>query len=101
MEAQLIKTHRGKEEMFSLIQSFKAKGLSQHSFCKERGLSYSVFQCWLKKFKKEASLPEAGFVELKASLPKTFPAHVEIVFPSGAKVILPTADPALIRSLVL
>ena len=101
MEAIRKKTHRSGQEMFALIESFKASALSQHLFCEQHNLPYSVFQYWLKKFKKGTDQNEDGFIEIKTSLPKVFPANVEIVFPSGAKVILQTADPALIRSLVL
>lgn len=102
METQLSQTRRGPEAMFTLIQSFKDSGLSQYSFCKEHNLSYSVFQYWLKKFKKEADQNlSSGFVELKASS-KTFSKEVEIIFPSGIKVVLSGKhDPDFIRSLVL
>lgn len=101
MEAIRKKTHRSEQEMFTLIESFKASGMSQHLFCEQHNLAYSVFQYWLKKFKKQTDQdPSSGFVELKASA-KTFSKDVEIIFPSGVKVILSVADPALIRSLVL
>lgn len=98
MEAT-IKHHRSKEEMFSLIRSWKQSGLPQQLFCREHNLAYSVFQYWLKKFKKGSYTPETGFIEMKISSPSR-PEGVEIVFPSGAKVILRAADPVLIRSLV-
>lgn len=100
MEAIKKKTHRRGQEMFALIESFKESDISQHLFCEQHNLPYSVFQYWLKKFRKESHTPEAGFIEMKISSPAR-PEGVEIVFPSGAKVILQGADPAFIRLLVL
>ena len=99
MEAIKKKARRGEQEMFTLIESFKASGMSQHLFCEQHNLAYSVFQYWLRKFKKESSVCEAGFVEMKISSPSR--SQAEIVFPSGIKVVLSSADVALIRSLVL
>ncbi len=99
METKVNKPHRKREEMISLIESWKASGLSQDIFCKEQQIPYNVFQYWYRKLKLE-SMPEAGFVEIKANAFNTFSASCEIVFPSGAKLSISGVDPGFIRSLV-
>lgn len=101
MEAISKKPHRSQQEMFGLIESFKKSGMSQHLFCEQQNLPYSVFQYWLKKFNKRNAQNRGEFIEIKASRPAPFSSEVEIIFPSGAKVLLSPADPVLIRSLVL
>jgi hypothetical protein len=85
MEAIRKKTHRSQQEMFTLLETFKESGISQHLFCKQHNLSYSVFQYWLKKYKKETSASEEGFVELKPC-PKLFQAVRRLFSPLGLKL---------------
>ncbi len=101
MENKTIKPHRTREEMFSLITSWKSSDVPQHLFCKQNKLPYNVFQYWFRKFKKEENSGESDFFEIKPNK-HTFSSELEIIFPSGAKMLLSAnADPAFIRSLVL
>ncbi len=52
------------------------------------------------QFKSKSKKPESGFVEVKSS-GRTFSAGLEIIFPSGARLIVSgKADPGFIRSLI-
>lgn len=102
METQSIKPRYSREEMISLIGRWKSSGLSQSVFCKEHKVTYSLFQYWYGKIKKEARSDDSGFVEIKVK-PSAILSHpIEIIFPSGARIILSTTnvDAPFIRSLV-
>lgn len=101
METKSNNKQRTRQEMYSLLNLWKASGISQQSFCKEHQISYSVFQYWLKKLRKEDCDQTAAFMEVKISSAAASSAELEIVFPTGARVIFKTPPaPSFIRNLV-
>lgn len=100
METKISKPRRTIEEMFALIETWKGSGLSQQTFCKSHGLTYNVFHYWHKKLKSGSNEDKSVFEEIKTT--RKFSADLEIIFPSGAKILLPsTCDAAFIKSLVM
>ena len=100
METKVNRPHRKRVEMVSLVDAWKASGLSQDIFCKDQQIPYNVFQYWYRKFKQESNQTENGFVEIQTKTSKTFSASCEIIFPSGAKLQMGNVDSEFIRSLV-
>lgn|SRR5690606_36571421 len=98
------KVHHSEASMLALISQWQSSGISQNIFCKQQGLPYSVFQYWLKKFRKSSEEPKSGFLEMKipeeviSSETKT---EIEIIFPSGARVVFKSQpETSFLRSLV-
>ena len=100
METKTNKPHRNREEMLSLFNAWQSSGVSQDVFCKEHQLPYNVFQYWYRKFKKE-NKEDTGFVEMSLKPGNIFSSSCEIVFPSGARLVVSAStDPAFIRALI-
>ena len=90
-----------RDRFFSLIPVYEKSGLTQKAFCKEHHLSFFTFQYWLRKYRDKEVTP-SSFVELKVSSGKFRASGLEIIFPSGAKIIChDQSDISLIRSLIL
>lgn len=89
--------------MFSMIESWKASGESQHAFCKARGMAYSGFHYWMKKYREETSIPSsADFI--KVNLPESH-SHLpvaELVMPDGKLLrFYQAVDASLLRALLV
>jgi hypothetical protein len=99
------KVHRSEESMLALVSQWQSSGMSQNIFCKCQGLPYSVFQYWLKKFRKSSGEDGSEFIEMKVSEEANQAegkGEIEVIFPSGAKVIFKACpDVSFIRSLVI
>lgn len=101
MKTKVKKTHRSKEEMISFIEQWQSSGESKKSFCTRHGIANNVFHYWYNKLGKENKKELSGFVEVKPSSKGNTFVPIEIIFPSGAKVILSQhTDPSFIRSIV-
>jgi len=86
------KKMRTASKMFPLIAKFKSSGMSQKPFCKENGITYSVFQYWLTKYhntKNPKAVPkESTFKELKVTAAQ--PERMIIIkYESGTEVRIP------------
>lgn len=88
------------EQMFSLIESWKASGQSQQAFCKTQNISYHVFHYWYKKWRTKQPV-SSDF------LPVNLPPHAcgtpiaELILPDGRRVnFYPGVDASLLRSLL-
>ena len=80
-----------REQMFAMVASWQASGLTQKLFCEQEGIRYHVFHYWYKCY-RDAQSPskEAGFIPLNVKLPFSPPdsnGHSEIVFPDGRRVL--------------
>ena len=101
MEKKSKVTERSKDKFLSLISLFEKSGLSQKAFCKEHHVAYSTFQYYLRKFRRK-EITSSSFVEIVPSRKTINPAALEIVFPTGAKIICDSqSDISLIRALIL
>jgi hypothetical protein len=101
MEKKLKIKERSKDKFLSLISAFQKSDLSQKAFCKKHEVAYSTFQYYLRRFRNEG-ITSSSFVEIIASKKASNAATLEILFPTGAKVICNSqSDISLIRSLIL
>ncbi|MEO8474492.1 MAG: hypothetical protein ABI477_19980 [Chryseolinea sp.] len=92
-----------RKEMFSMIESWKASGESQHAFCKARGTVYSGFHYWMKKYREQMSTPSpSDFIKL--NLPDTHKLLpvAELVMPDGKLLrFYQAVDASLLRALLV
>lgn len=70
------------EEMQGIIKEWQASGLSKKAFCRQKQINYPTFQYWCKRLLDDGY---TGFTEVDVK-PGTAP--LEILFPSGARMIL-------------
>ncbi len=85
-----------------MIESWKASGESQHAFCKTRGMAYSGFHYWMKKYRQETSTASSEDF-IKVNLPEThrhFPV-AELVMADGKLLrFYQWVDASLLRALL-
>ncbi|WMJ71719.1 hypothetical protein RCC89_18505 [Cytophagaceae bacterium ABcell3] len=90
------------DQMRELYQLWQQSGISKKEFSLRQNINYQKFIYWCGKYRTEE--PGTGFVPLKVSSPDEInPAagNMEVVFPSGAKVIFHgMADPSFVKQLV-
>ena len=85
MKAFKKQPRRNADEMYKVIETWKASGQKQQDFCAKRGLPFEVFKYWLKQWrlqqerKSRHSMPEG---------PGAQPILV-IEYPNGVKIHLP------------
>jgi hypothetical protein len=72
------------EQMQLVINEWQTSGLSKKVFCVQRNISYHTFHYWCKRL---TSLPGAGFTEMIVQADERV-RRCEIIFPSGARMIL-------------
>ena len=93
-------------KMFSMIESWKASGQSQHVFCKEQAIVYSNFHYWYKKYKDQHGQGSNGEVFLPVKIKKSVtlsPGSVvmELALENGSRLIFyQTVDASYLRSLL-
>jgi len=80
---KLIMKHTS-EEMQLVINEWQTSGLSKKSFCQQRNISYHTFHYWCKRL---TSAPASGFTEMIVQADQQI-GGCEIIFPSGARMIL-------------
>lgn len=85
------------EEMYNLVTQYRNSGLSAKAFSKEKGISPTTFDYWIRK-KKEEDRP-GGFVQV-ATGGKSFTRELELIYPNGVKLQMNSADLGLIARLV-
>ncbi len=76
------------ERMHRLYDQWSVSGLSRKDFCKEARINYATFNYWYKRFSVKA---DTGFRELVVS--KDAEICMELVFPSGAKLLFHSTPP--------
>jgi len=80
-----------KEQMQVVINEWQTSGLNKKEFCRQRNIKYQNFHYWCKRL---ISVPSTGFTEVRVQQPEVN-AECEVLFPSGARLILhrePSAD---------
>jgi transposase-like protein len=73
------------EEMLFLIEQWQESGKTQQAFCQERDLTFTTFYYWLKRYRR--GLDESNFLPVEVSSG----SHIEIRYPDGVILQLPTA----------
>jgi len=72
------------EQVQVIINEWQASGLSKKAFCRERNIVYQTFHNWFKRIGKS---PSSGFEEVGLHRFEQS-SGMQIVFPSGARMIL-------------
>jgi len=73
--------------MFSMIESWKESGKSQQEFCKSRGLAYSGFHYWYKKYRHEQhSDTSSPFVPVHIQNASSSSPVAELILPDGRRL---------------
>ena len=72
------------EEMQLVINEWQTSGLSKKAFCLEKNITYPTFHYWYKRL---VSAPTSGFMEMTVQTDER-DGGCEIIFPSGARMIL-------------
>lgn len=83
------------EEMYHLVMEYQSSGLSAKEFSRERGLSPSTFNYWVRK-KKQEDCP-GGFVKIDTVSSNS---HLELIYPNGVRLRTDSADLPLIARLL-
>jgi hypothetical protein len=89
------------EEMAYHIQSWKESGQSQHQYCLSNNLRFNTFYYWLKKVRDKSSPLTDGFIPIRVqenSSDSTY--NVEIQYPNGVRLLVPSMDIQFIGQLV-
>lgn len=79
-----------RSEMFSMIEQWKASGLSQKAYYRQLNLSYHVFHYWYKVYRDEkGETPNntSTFVPLRLQPPPTHTAIMELVLLDGKRIL--------------
>lgn len=77
-------------EMHLVYLKWQDSGLNRMSFCKQEKISYASFNYWHKRF---STTKETGFSEIALSLQKGSGPWAELIFPSGVRLVFPSAPP--------
>ena len=91
--------------MYPLVESYLQGQHTQKAFCREHGLSTSVLNYWLAKYRGKrapAAAPERGpFVEITPRGSAGEQALMEVVYPHGVRVrLFAPVGPAYLASLL-
>lgn len=85
-----------KEEIYSLIPTWKESSLSVRQFCKEQGISEHTFRYWYKRYgiseiDKKSRIAEGCFVpvQILGGQSDRETEKIEIEYPNGVGLILP------------
>lgn len=76
------------QEMFSLIESWRAGGENQQVFCKSHGIAYSAFHYWYKKYRRvhNDSTKLSGFIPVKVDKEASGLPVAELLLPDGRRL---------------
>ena len=90
-----------RQEMFEFVEQWQRSGETQRAWCSMHGVEYAKFQYWLRKYRNAHAEGSSGFVDLVAmTQPTKSICTLEIHFPSGAVVKMPSSEWELVRQLV-
>ena len=89
-----------KQEMFGLIEQWRASGLSQRAWCKEVNMARSTFRKWLRRYEDEygivspqvdqpPSWSSPSFVSIE--LPPSGREQLTISYPNGVQLRCPSS----------
>ena len=89
------------EEKAYHIQSWKESGVSQHQYCISNNLRFNTFYYWLKKDRSKNNPLTDGFIPIRVQGGSSDPAtNVEIQYPNGVRILVPSMDIQFIGRLV-
>lgn len=73
--------------MFPLVERYLQDHQTQKAFCREHGISTSMLNYWLAKYRKEADHKPDPFIEILPGAPQE-QALMEVVYPHGVRLRL-------------
>ncbi len=89
------------EEMRYHVQAWQQSAVSQKEYCRENNLSYHTFIYWIQKFRRNHIPVEQSFIAVQPNQQATsLPQELEIAYPNGVRVRIPTNDIQLIGQLL-
>ncbi|MEI7501538.1 MAG: hypothetical protein WCK84_13960 [Bacteroidota bacterium] len=89
------------EEMTHHIQCWKESGQSQKQFCLTNNLRFHTFYYWLKKDRKQINPLTGGFIPIRVQgLATNTDSNIEIQYPNGVRILVPSMDIQFIGHLV-
>jgi transposase-like protein len=98
-------TARTTELMYPLVERYLQRQQTQKAFCTEHGLSTSVLNYWLAKYRRQttpAAASERGaFVEIIPAHSAIAQALMEVVYPHGVRLrLFAPVEPAYLARLL-
>ncbi|GAB3655227.1 hypothetical protein GCM10028791_26380 [Echinicola sediminis] len=90
------------ETMTSLVCEFEQSGMTQKAFSASKGMGFHKFNYWYRKLKKEAVSKEsaARFIEVDTSGAHRGVSALEVSYPNGVRVSVPSGDLSVVSSLI-
>ncbi len=73
--------------MLAMVDQYRASGLTQEQFSREKGIAISVLRYWLAKLRQENNGP--GFIQLDGIIQQEY----RIVYPNGIELYVPSQTP--------
>jgi hypothetical protein len=88
-----------KKKMQTLVESYEKSGMGPTKFAATKDVSINQLKYWVKKVRKERS-SRAGFTQIKATPAITACDLVEIEYPNGVKIKVPTGKLSFLSQLI-
>jgi hypothetical protein len=85
------RARRSRETMFQLIEEWESSNLTKKAFSRERQIPISVFHYWCRRF-RELDNP-GGFVPIEVQGMNDHGSMIEIKYPNGVSLRLPSQTP--------
>ncbi len=84
--------------MFSLVDQWKASGVTQKAFCAEQAINTHTFSYWVAK-RRRADQPSGGFaaVDVSGAAPSD---RITITYPNGVAIHISSGNLPLISQLI-
>ena len=75
----MTQSRKTAREMFPLVEIYLEGHKTQKDFCREHGLSVSMLNYWLAKYRREPPDKPEAFMEITPPLPPTEQPLLEVV----------------------
>ena len=81
-----VSLRRTPEEMYPLVEQWLESGERQLTFCDSHNLTVSTFSYWVRKYRRQNNVSEAGSSFVPLSIQSPVGREIEIIYPNGVKV---------------
>ncbi len=89
--------HDKRALMLSLVDRWKASGMSQTDFARTHQVNLAKFRYWINAQRKGTEEGSPAFIELNSFSPQ----DISIRYPNGVELVLPAQTPVVfLRSLI-
>lgn len=79
-----MNTEEKRNYMLSLVEQWRSSGVTQKTFCTDKGINITTFRYWVAR-SKEAGMQPGGFVELSRDVQDNH-GQIEIIYPTGVRL---------------